>query len=93
MKSLEELYKEVQKNEELKKAFVSAYKEGRTEEFLKANDCDATVSDVNDFFNSAKSETASEDDLRKVAGGGCTSHTCYNTCNCNSAVCNTTVLL
>ena len=40
MKSLEELYKEVQENEEQKKEFVSAFKEGRVEDFLSAHDCD-----------------------------------------------------
>ena len=82
MKTLEELYKEVQKDEELKKTFVTAYREGKTEVFLKAHDCDASVSDVNDFLNNAKSETASEDDLAKVAGGGCTSFTCNQSCGC-----------
>ena len=82
MKSLEELYNEVKENEEMKKAFVTAFKEGKTEEFLKANDCDASVSDVNVFLNSAKSETASDDDLAKIAGGGCTSYTCGNSCGC-----------
>ena len=82
MKTLEELYNEVKSNEEMKKAFVSAFKEGRTEEFLKAHDCDASVSDVNAFLNSAKNETASEDDLAKVAGGGCSSFTCNETCGC-----------
>lgn len=82
MKSLEELYNEVKENEEMKKAFVTAFKEGKTEEFLKANDCDSSVSDVNAFLNSAKSETASDDDLAKIAGGGCTSYTCGNSCGC-----------
>ena len=82
MKSLGELYNEVKTNEELKKAFVSAFKEGKMEEFLKAYDCDASVSDVFDFLNNAKSETASEDDLAKVAGGGCSSFTCNQTCGC-----------
>ena len=72
MKSIEELYKEIQSNEDLKKEFVTAFKEGKTEEFLKEHDCDATASDVMAFLNSKKEEVASEDDLAKVAGGGCT---------------------
>ena len=76
MKSLEELYKEVQDNEELKKDFITAFKEGQIESFLKAHDCDAAVSDVMVFLNSTKEEVASEDDLAKVAGGGCSSYTC-----------------
>ena len=41
MKTLEELYKEVQGNEELKKEFIAAFKEGRLEEFLKSQNSDA----------------------------------------------------
>ena len=76
MKSIEDLYKEVQENEELKKEFVNAFKEGRTEDFLKAHDCDGTAADVMIFLNGTKEETASEDDLAKVAGGGCSTYTC-----------------
>ena len=90
MKSFDELYNEVRKNEEMKKAFVTAFNEGRTEEFLKANDCDASVAEVRAFLNSTKSETALDDDLAKIAGGvedslsclqfpslvGCGSHRC-----------------
>ncbi len=84
MKSFEELYNEIKNNEEMKKAFVSAFREGRTEEFLKAHNCDTSVSDVNAFFNSAKKETASEDDLAKVAGGKCSSFTCGHSCGCDT---------
>ena len=84
MKLLEELYKEIQDNEELKKEFVSAFKEGQIESFLKAHDCDATVADVMTFLNNTKDEAASEDDLAKVAGGSCspsyTCHGCSNNC-------------
>ena len=90
MKSLEELYKEVQENEELKKEFISAFKEGKVEEFLKAHDCDASASDVMAFLNSTKEETASEDDLAKVAGGGCSSNGCQSddcSIDCSPAMC------
>ena len=83
MKSIEELYKEVQENEELKKEFITAFKEGKVEDFLKAHDCDATVDDVMAFLNSTKEETASEDDLAKVAGGGCSSNGCKRTDDCS----------
>ena len=82
MKSLGEFYKEIKENEELKKEFISAFKEGRTEEFLKAHDCDASVSAVSAFFKSAKAESVSEDDLAKVSAGGCSSFTCGDTCGC-----------
>ena len=54
MKSLGEFYKEIKDNEELKKEFISAFKEGRTEEFLKSYECDASASDVNDFLSECK---------------------------------------
>ena len=90
MKSLEDLYKEVQDNEELKKEFISAYKEGKTEEFMKAHDCEVTADDVMTFLNSTKEETASEDDLAKVAGGGCSSNGCQSddcSSDCSPAMC------
>ena len=78
MKSIEDLYKEVQSNEELKKEFISAFKEGRVEEFLTSHNCDATATDVMTFLNTTKEEIASEDDLAKVAGGDCSSTvTCH----------------
>ena len=78
MKSVAEFYKEVQANEELKKEFVSAFKGGKLEEFLKAHDCGATVADVLVFLKETKEEAATEDDLKKVAGGWCTSFTCLD---------------
>ena len=81
MKSLEELYKEVQENEELKKEFISAFKEGKVEEFLKAHDCDSTAVDVMMFLNRTKDEAASEDDLSKVAGGDCGSTVTCRSCD------------
>ena len=77
MKTLEELYKEVQGNEELKKEFIAAFKEGRLEEFLKSQNSDAAPADVVAFLKGTKEEILSEDDLAKVAGGGCmSSYTC-----------------
>ena len=82
MKTMEEFYKEVQGNDELKKDFVCAFKAGKTEEFLKAHGCDATAADVMAFLHGSKEEAASEDDLAKVAGGGCSSFTCNDSCGC-----------
>lgn len=88
MKTLEDLYKEVQMNEELKKEFISAFKEGRVEDFLSTHDCDATAADVMKFLNSTREETASEDDLAKVAGGCGTTYTCDgHSCGCASYWC------
>ena len=80
MKTLEDFYKEVQENEELKKEFVAAFKEGRLEEFLKNHDSDATPADVMAFLNGTKEGIASEDDLSKVAGGCMSSATCGDYC-------------
>ena len=81
MKTLEELYKEVQGNEELKKEFIAAFKEGRLEEFLKSQNSDATPADVVAFLKGTKEEILSEDDLSKVAGGCFSSYTCYDGCS------------
>ena len=86
MKTLEELYREVQENEELKKEFVSAFKEGSLEDFLKNHDSEATSADVVAFLKGTKEEAVSEDDLAKVAGGCMTSHTCAPDC-CDSYMC------
>ena len=82
MKSIEDLYKEVQENEELKKEFVELFKEGNIESFLASHDCDATAADVMAFLRGTQDEAASEDDLAKVAGGGCSSNNCYDTDVC-----------
>ncbi len=86
MKSLEDLYRDVQQSEELRKEFVTSFKEGNVESFLKAHDCDATPADVMAFLNGMKDEAATEDDLAKVAGGCFTSHTCAPDC-CDSYMC------
>ena len=81
MKTLEELYKEVQGNEELKKEFIAAFKENRMEEFLKSQNSDAAPADVVAFLKGTKEEILSEDDLAKVAGGCFSSYTCYDGCS------------
>ena len=50
MKTIENLYNEVQGNDDLKKEFVTSFKEGKVEEFLKAHDCNATAADVQEFL-------------------------------------------
>lgn len=71
MRTIEDLYKEIQADKELKQEFVSAFKEGQIEEFLSAHDCDAKAADVMVFLKETQDEVASEDDLAKVAGGWC----------------------
>lgn len=79
MKTIEELYKEIQNDETLKQEFISSFKEGGVEEFLKAHDCDATAEDVMKYMNSLKDGAVSDDDLDQVAGG-CFSGYSINVC-------------
>jgi len=78
MKTLEDLYQEIQANEELKAGFVAALKESTVEDFLKANGCEGTIEDVMKFMNSKKEGELADDDMEKVAGGACvcTEHAC-----------------
>ena len=66
MKTIENLYNEVQGNDELKKEFVTSFKEGKVEEFLKAHDCNATAADVQEFLSGKDMEEMSDDDLDNV---------------------------
>jgi hypothetical protein len=73
MKTLQELYNEVIKSEELKKEFLEAGKNGKAEEFIKAHGCDATLDEIKAFLEEkAKADKElSADELENVAGGGC----------------------
>ena len=87
MKTIEQSYEEIKNSEELKKQFADALKENKLEDFLKAHDCDASVKDVMTFLNGLKEGELTDDDLDKVAGGGCTTMTCYETCGCYDPLC------
>ncbi len=83
MKTLDELYKEVSENEDLKKEYASLKSEEEINNFLKANDCDATASDVQAFLN--KGGEITDDELDNVAGGTCYKNgrpvvTAFNNC-------------
>ena len=56
MKTLEELFKEVKKDNALKAELIEAVKEGKQEAFLKAHDCKATTEEALEF---AKAKIAS----------------------------------
>lgn len=73
MKTLQDLYSEVLKSEELKKEFVEAAKEKKIEEFLKANGCDASAEDLAVFLKEQQTKAGelSDNELDNVAGGGC----------------------
>ena len=67
MKNLEELYRDILSNEELKAQFAEAIKAQKLEEFLKAQGCEATPEEVKEFLESQKD--ASVDVLDSIAGG------------------------
>ena len=73
MKTLQELYNEVIKSEELKKEFLEAGKNGKAEEFIKAHGCDATEAEIKAFLdNQAKADKElSVEELENAAGGTC----------------------
>ena len=73
MKTLQELYNEVIKSEELKKEFLEAGKNGKAEEFIKAHGCDATMDEIKVFLENLtkEDEALSADELENVAGGTC----------------------
>ncbi len=91
MKTAQELYGEIIASDELKKAFVEAMKAGKLEDFLKAQDCEATEEEIKEYVETKAAEDApielSDDELKRVAGGSTIhSETCYctgDTCGCS----------
>ena len=71
MKTLQEIYSEVLKSEELKKAFSEAVQSKTVEDFLKSHGCEASMEDVAAFLKEqqAKSGEVADDELDNVAGG------------------------
>ena len=70
MKTLEELYKEVMENEELKKEFLEASKDKETmEAFLKKNGCEAGIEDLQTFIKEKAIVEVNDEDLDYIAGG------------------------
>ena len=71
MKTLQELYHEVIKSDELKKEFLEAGKNGKAEDFIKAHGCEATLDEIKAFLEEkAKADKElSADELQNVAGG------------------------
>ncbi len=73
MKTLQDLYEEVKKSDDLKKALADAVKAGKVTEFLKANGCDATAEELKEFVaekaNRDKPIDLSEEELENIAGG------------------------
>lgn len=94
MKTLQELYDEIIKSDELKKAYAEAVKGDKLADFIKAQGCDATIDEVKDFLKEKMGADAplSLDDLKTVAGGTvstvtCPSQTCPPSAFCPSTLC------
>ena len=77
MKTLQELYNEVIKSDELKKEFLEAGKNGKALDFIKEHGCDATADEIKAFLEEkAKADKElSADELENVAGGSCNEKT------------------
>ena len=75
MKTLQELYTEIMGSNELKKAFAEAAKDGKLEDFLKANGCEGTEADVTAFLQGKANQELSDEELDNAAGGGCSKET------------------
>ena len=71
MKTLQQLYTEILRSDEMKKSFAGAAREGKTAEFLKTQGCEATVEEVQAFLREKSGEPLSDEELDNAAGGGC----------------------
>lgn len=71
MKTLQELYKEIIVNEELKAAFLEAAKNGKTLEYLRKQGCETTAEELKTMLSAKGSGEVSDEELDSVAGGGC----------------------
>ena len=76
MKSLQDLYKEIIANDELKNAFLEAAKAGKALEFIKSHGCETTEEELKAFLSKQSGEL-SDDELDNASGGGCNSETAY----------------
>ena len=69
MKTIEELIKEIEESEELKKEFEEIRNKEDASTFLKKYDCSATVDEFEDFIKSLAEGPLSDEDAENVAGG------------------------
>ena len=76
--TLEELYTKVMSDENLKKTFSKAEKDGKLAEFLAEKGCDASKEEAQAFLTSKQSynRELSDDELANVSGG-CSKGTVY----------------
>ena len=69
MKTIEEMYNEINASEELKKA-VSAIKDKEAfADFLRQHGCEATVEEFGKFVESQREGEIEDDDVKAIAGG------------------------
>ncbi len=66
---IDELYRKITADENLRKKFTSALKEGKLADFLTENGCTATAEEIKAFIDGKKELT--DDELDAVSGGGC----------------------
>ena len=71
MKTIEELYKEITENEELKKEFEQAQKDLKVPEFLKEHGCEVTEESISAFLANQSGRELTDDELDNASGGGC----------------------
>ena len=69
MKTIEELYKEINASEELKKAVSEIKDKEAMAGFLKEHGCEASVEEFGKFLKSQREGEISDNDVEAVAGG------------------------
>ena len=87
MKKFGDFYEELKQNEALNEQFKEAFKGGKVLDFLKENDCEATIEEIKEFFAGLKekNETGLLDDdvMAQIVGGTSYGHTCtFSTSSC-----------
>ena len=82
MKTIEQLYDEIKRDDNLKSEFSAAMQENKLEEFAKAHECEASVTDIMSYVRNTKTQELNLDDLENVAGGACTTLSCDISCGC-----------
>ena len=70
MKTIEELYNEINASEELKKAVSEIRDKEAFADFLKEHGCDASADEFKKFVKSQTEGEISDEDVGAVAGGG-----------------------
>ena len=69
MKTIEELYKSILADTDLRAQCSEAIKNGKLDDFLKEQGCSATVEDVKAFFENQKEGKLDDEELDTVSGG------------------------